>query len=132
MRAGTLRDSFDQNAGPIDHAEHGLLLGRGWTRGSGYFAIPVGACVVAPVAFVKPDLVGASDVSDIGKVLGLGIDDQRARITWIVSRRAAQQQIVIYPDGGAVRPASVELDHPGIRGLIEGALHCRWRRGVSH
>src|SRR5439155_25825231 len=65
VRAGRLRDGFDQDAGRVDHAEHGGL-GR-TTRGR---AIPVGAGVVAPIALVEPDLVRADDAVDMGEILG--------------------------------------------------------------
>src|SRR6266705_5075434 len=49
VRAGRLRDGLDQDAGPVDHAEHCRLGRRGRARGR-CFAIPVGAGVVAPIA----------------------------------------------------------------------------------
>ena len=108
VRAGRLGDGFDQDAGPVDDAEHGRLVRRGRTGGR-CFAIPVGARVVAPVALVEPDLIRADDVADVRKVLGLRVDDERGRIARVVGRSAAQQQIVMWSDGGAVRSAVTEL-----------------------
>src|SRR5262245_35168776 len=106
VRAGRLRDCLDQYTGAVDDAEHGRLLGRGRTGGR-CFAIPVGGRVVAPVALVEPDLVGADDVAYVGKILGRGVDDQRGRVARVVRRSAAQQQIVMWSGGGAVRAARV-------------------------
>src|SRR5882672_3365908 len=52
VRAGRLRDGLDQDAGRVDHAEHGSLLRRSRARGV-CRAIPVGAGVVAPIALVE-------------------------------------------------------------------------------
>ena len=64
VRAGRLRDGLDQDAGPVDHAEHGRL------RVSNP---PVcQSCwrpVVAPVALVEPDLIRADDAVDAGVLL---------------------------------------------------------------
>src|SRR5882724_8635286 len=61
VRAGRLRDGFDQDAGRVDHPEHGLLVRGGRTLGSGYFAVPVGARVVASIALVEPHFIRADD-----------------------------------------------------------------------
>src|SRR3981189_2386847 len=48
MRSRRLRDGFDQDAGPVDHAEHGRLLARRRARRALYGAIPGGGRGVAP------------------------------------------------------------------------------------
>src|SRR5437762_12988751 len=74
VRAGRLRDGLDQDAGRVDHTEHGCLVRSGRAGGSSYFAIPVGARVVAPIALVEPHLVRADDTVDVGEMLGRRVD----------------------------------------------------------
>src|SRR5215831_15789632 len=134
VRPGGLRNGFNQNAGAVYDAEHGRLLGRVRTGCRG-FAIPVGGRVVAPVALVEPDLIGADDVADVGKVLGRSVDDQRGRVARVVRRSAAQQQIVMWSDGSAVRAARVQRHNAGVRRRIEGAYHrgrCREHRRIDY
>src|SRR4029077_2636840 len=76
VRPGGLRNGFDQDAGAVDDAEHGCLVGRGRTGVSGYLAIPVGGRVVAPIPLVEPDLIRADDVADVRKILGLRVDHE--------------------------------------------------------
>src|SRR5215470_20041349 len=64
MRSGRLRNGLDQDARPVDHAEHRRLLRRCRAGTSGYRAVPVRSGVVAAVAGIEPDLVGAGDVAD--------------------------------------------------------------------
>ena len=125
VRAGRLRDGLDQHAGRRRSRRARPPVAPRSDRGARYFAIPVGGRVVAPVALVEPDLIRADDAADVGKVLGLRVDDQRGRVARVVGRRAAEQQIVMRSDRGAVRSARVERDDPGVRGRIEGAEHCR-------
>ena len=122
VRAGRLRDGLDQDAGSVDHAEHGRL-GRRSGTGSRCFAIPVGARVVALVALVEPDFIRADDAVDVGKVLVTRIDDQRAPVGWIVGRSAAQQQIVMWSNSGTVGSAVAELQDAGVRVRVERSEH---------
>src|SRR5437667_2984075 len=77
VRAGRLRDGLDQDAGPVDHAEH-CRLGRSGRTGGRCLAIPVRARVVASIALVEPDFIRADDPVDVGEMLGRGVDHQRA------------------------------------------------------
>ena len=103
MRARRLRDFFDQRVGfRVDHAKHGCLLARLGTGSSRDRAVPTRARVVAAVATIVPNLVGARDIRDRGLGFGLGIDGERDHVARIVLRRAAQKDIVIRSDAGSV------------------------------
>src|ERR1700738_4311921 len=133
MRAQRLRDLLDQEVRVgVDDAEHGRLLIRRRAGRARYGAIPAGPDIVALIALVEPDLIGAGDVNDGGLLLGLGIDHQRRRVARAVLRGAAQQQIVVRSDRGAVWVAGVEQDHPGVGGRIEGPLDRGWRGRIGH
>src|ERR1700738_4432968 len=117
MRAQPLRDLLDQEVRVgVDDAEHGRLLIRRRAGRARYGAIPAGPDIVGLIALAEPDLIGAGGVNDGGLLLGLGIDHQRRRVARAVLRGAAQQQVVVRADRGAVWVAGVEQDHPGVGG----------------
>src|SRR6202021_854061 len=98
MRAHRLRDLLDQEVRVgVDDAEHGRLLVRRRTGRARYRAIPGGPDIVALIALVEPDLIGAGDVNDGGLLLGLGIDHQRRRVARVVLRGAAHQKMFVGP-----------------------------------
>ncbi len=89
MRTGRLGDRLDQDAGSIDHTEHGASAQR---RAGGFDGV-VGSGVVAIAALVsaKPDFIRRSNATYLGIIMGFGVDDQRGRAARQVARRAAQQ-----------------------------------------
>jgi len=108
MRAGRLRDGFDQDTRDVDDTQHRTRT----ERGAGWRNCFAGAQIVAIITLVEPDLVGASDPVHTGLILGLGVDDERGRAPRQVTGGAAQQQIVKICRRGAIRPALMSLTTP--------------------
>src|SRR5262249_42237470 len=52
------------------------------------------------------------DAVHTGRILGLGVDDQRGRAGGEIARGAAQQQIAVIPCRCAIRSTVGELDNP--------------------
>ena len=64
--------------------------------------------------------------------MGCRIDHQSGRAARQVAGRAAQQKVVMYSDGGAVRSARVERDDSGVLDRIVRALHRSWRVWIGN
>jgi len=120
VRIGRLRDGLDQHASRIDNTERRRLLSRSRARSPRYLTILTGAQIVTPVTTIEPDFIGASNIADVGVVLGLGVDDQRGCVVSVVARIATQQKIVVWPDRGTIWTTGVQWKDPGVGGRIEG------------
>src|SRR2546423_6381027 len=56
-------------------------------------------------------------------MLGLRVDDLRGRIGGNVLRRAAEHQVAMWSNGGAVRSAIAQSQYTRVRSRIECAVH---------
>ena len=165
VRVGTLRDGLDKKAVATYHAKHRAELrrrGDDGRRTNGRRCVRFTGAQIVPVITdeargsvdrgVEPDFVGAGDIYDIRKgrrkggekinqPLAGGIDDLGGRVERVVTRGAAQQQIVtpigVGADRDTVGPTSAPSDirvrgpkgkHPGFGGRIEGAHRAKSSR----
>jgi hypothetical protein len=123
VRTRRLGNFLDQDARSIDDAEHGASA----ERRAGGLGGGAGGGVIAIVALIEPDLIRAGDAAYLGIIMGFGVDDQSGRATRQVAGRAAEQEVVMQSDGGAVRSARVERDYAHILDRIVCSLHYRTR-----
>src|ERR1700730_11313710 len=122
VRAGGLRNSLHQYACYVDHTQHRTRTERRSCR----LSLISGGEIVAVVALIEPDLVGAGDTLHTRLILGLCVDDGCGRAAREVVQITAQQEGIEIRCRCTVGTAVDKLDSPGVCRRIERPFDRVW------
>src|SRR5579871_1997561 len=128
MGAGGNRNGLYEDAGGIDYSEHRPSAQRRTGRLDG----AAGAGVIALVAAVEPDFVGTGDVTHLRVIVGGRVDHQSGGAAGQVSRRAAEQKIIVHANSSAIRPARIERNDSGVLDRVIGAFDAGRRMRIGY